>query len=90
MDESVLILGFRSDLLREKMEKDHNLSNARRAAQQVLGYKVTLRCVLLGAWRSDIKVDDQPPPMEEGGMVATAVRDFGAHVVDVEKLPPES
>jgi DNA polymerase-3 subunit gamma/tau len=89
MDESVLILGFRSDLLREKMEKDHNLSNARRAAQQVLGYKVTLRCVLLGAWRSDIKVDDQPPPMEEGGMVATAVRDFGAHVVDVEKLPPE-
>jgi DNA polymerase-3 subunit gamma/tau len=89
MEEGVLIVGFRSDLLREKMEKDHNLTNAKRAAQQVLGYQVTLRCVLLGAWRSEIKIDDQPPPMEEGGMVATAVRDFGAHVVDVEKLPPE-
>jgi DNA polymerase-3 subunit gamma/tau len=89
MDEGVLILGFRSDLLREKMEKDHNLSNVKRAAQQVLGHQVSLRCVLLGAWRSEGKVDDQPPPMEEGGMVATAVRDFGAHVVDVEKLPPD-
>jgi hypothetical protein len=89
MDEGVLILGFRSDLLREKMEKDHNVSNARRAAQQVLGYQISLRCVLLGAWRAESKLDEQPPPMEEGGMVATAVRDFGAHVVDVEKLPPE-
>lgn len=89
MDEGVLILGFRSDLLREKMEKDHNVSNARRAAQQVLGYQISLRCVLLGAWRAESKLDEQPPPMEEGGMVATAVRDFGAHVVDVEKLPPD-
>lgn len=90
MDDGVLILGFRSDLLRDKMEKDHNISNVKRAAQQVLGYQITLRCVLLGAWRSEGKVDDQPPPMEEGGMVATAMRDLGAHVVDVEKLPPES
>jgi len=90
MDEGVLILGFRSDLLRDKMEKDHNISNVKRAAQQVLGYQITLRCVLLGAWRSEDKVDDHPPPMEDGGMVATALRDLGAQVVDVEKLPPES
>lgn len=89
MDEGVLIVGFRSDLLREKMEKDHNLSNAKRAAEQVLGHQISIRCVLLGAWRSEIKMEDQPPPMEDGGMVATAVRDFGAHVVGVEKLPPE-
>jgi hypothetical protein len=90
MDDGVLILGFRSDLLRDKMEKDHNISNVKRAAQQVLGHQITLRCVLLGAWRSENKVDDPPAHMEEGGMVATALRDLGAQVVNVEKLPPES
>jgi DNA polymerase-3 subunit gamma/tau len=89
LENGELILGFRSDLLREKMEKDHNLSNAKRAAAEVLGYQVNFRCVLLGAWRSEPKVDHHLPTMEDGGMVATAVRDFGAHVVDVEKLPPE-
>lgn len=89
LENDELILGFRSDLLREKMEKNHNLSNAKRAAAEVLGYQIKFRCVLMGAWRPEPKVDHHLPTMEDGGMVATAVRDFGAHVVDVEKLPPE-
>lgn len=89
VEEDTLILGFRSDLLRDKMEKDHNIANACRAAGKVLGKTISLRCVLTGALRSEEVEQDQPPPMEEGGMVATAIRDLGAHVVDIEQLPPD-
>jgi DNA polymerase-3 subunit gamma/tau len=89
VEEDTLILGFRSDLLRDKMEKDHNISNACEAAGKVLGKTVTLRCVLTGALRSDGIEQDPSPPMEEGGMVATAIRDLGAQVVDIEQLPPD-
>lgn len=90
LERGALVLGFRSDLLRDKMEKDHNISKACQAAEQVLGKPVTLRCVLVGAWSPREIEQDQPPPMEEGGMVATAIRDFGAQVVDMEQLPPDS
>ncbi len=90
LERGALVLGFRSDLLRDKMEKDHNISKACQAAEQVLGKSITLRCVLVGAWSPREIEQDQPPPMEEGGMVATAIRDFGAQVVDMEQLPPDS
>ncbi|NIM96101.1 MAG: DNA polymerase III subunit gamma/tau [Anaerolineales bacterium] len=86
--DGVLALGFRSDLLREKMEKDRNISKAIQAAEQILGKRVSLRCVLISTWAPDDE-ESSPPPVEEGGMVATAIRDFGAQVVDVEKFPPE-
>jgi DNA polymerase-3 subunit gamma/tau len=89
VEEDTLILGFRSDLLRDKMEKDHNIANACEAAGKVLGKTISLRCVLTGALRPEKVEQDQPPPMEEGGMVATAIRDLGAHVVDIEQLPPD-
>ncbi|MCH7586495.1 MAG: DNA polymerase III subunit gamma/tau [Chloroflexi bacterium] len=90
LEDGVLTLGFRSDLLREKMEKDQNIANAQRALQQVLGHSIQLRCVLLSSMRAAEQRGEDPPDVEEGGMVATAVRDFGAHVVDVEKAPPEN
>jgi DNA polymerase-3 subunit gamma/tau len=89
LENGVLTIGFRSDLLREKMEKDHNIVHAQRAAEQVLGQPIVLRCILLSAWREVEDLDQPTPPMEEGGMVATAVRDFGAQVVEVDNTPPE-
>jgi hypothetical protein len=89
VDEDTLILGFGSDLLRDKMEKDHNIAKACQAAEQVLGKPISLRCVITSKWRSEQAEEDQPPPMEEGGMVATAIRDLGAQVVDIEQLPPD-
>ena len=90
LEEGILTLGFRSDLLREKMEKDQNVANAQQALQQVMGYPIKLRCVLLSSSRPVDQPGETPPDIEEGGMVATAMRDFGAQVVDVEKTPPES
>jgi DNA polymerase-3 subunit gamma/tau len=90
LERGALVLGFRSDLLRDKMEKDHNLAKACQAAEQILGKSVTLRCVLVGAWSPKEIDQNEAPPVEEDGMVATAIRDFGAQVVDIEQLPPDS
>jgi DNA polymerase-3 subunit gamma/tau len=79
VDAGALVLGFQSDLLRDKMEKGHNLKLVTDALGEVLGNPLGVRCVLLVDWGNDTSA---PPPMEEGGMVATAIRDLGAQVVD--------
>jgi hypothetical protein len=89
LETDILVVGFRSDLLREKMEKGHNLSRARQSLEEVLGFPVGIRCVLTELWAPDGADVDKSPVMEDGGMVATAVKDLGAHVVDVKPLPPE-
>jgi DNA polymerase-3 subunit gamma/tau len=82
LEGQVLILGFQSDLLREKMEKGDNVANACKALSQVFGERIEIRCVLQRQWGA-ARAGDDVPPMEEGGMVATAVRDLGAQVVEV-------
>ena len=90
LEGGVLIIGFGSDLLRDKMEKDHNLQIAVSALEEVCGAKLGLRCILSESWKPGDPADNQPPPMEDGGMVSTAIRELGAHVVEVEKWPPEA
>jgi DNA polymerase-3 subunit gamma/tau len=84
----VLVLGFNSDLLRERMERKENLALVRQCFEDVFGAPLTVRCVLGHGWTP---ADEAPPAadgIEDGGMVATAVRDLGAQVVDVKRLPP--
>jgi hypothetical protein len=89
IESGELIIGFGSDLLREKMEKGHNLSIASNALEEVLGLSLGIHCVLTDTWEPTKTSRSPSPPIEDGGMVATAVRDLGAHVVDVKNLPPE-
>jgi hypothetical protein len=89
IESGELIIGFGSDLLREKMEKGHNLSIANKVLEEVLGLSLEIHCVLTDTWEPAKTTTSQSLPIEDGGMVATAVRDLGAHVVDVENLPPE-
>lgn len=86
-ESGALVVGFGSDLLREKMEKGHNMSMVRKALGEVLGLQVAIRCVLRDSWTPGGDRVDQSKSIKDGGMVATAVRDLGAHVVDVENLP---
>jgi DNA polymerase-3 subunit gamma/tau len=83
-----LVLGFRSELRREKIEKKHNQATLAAALKQVFGQELGVRCIMLhdGGGR----VGDPPASLalEEGGMVATALRDLGAQVVTVEPVPP--
>jgi hypothetical protein len=42
--------------------------------------------VLIEEWEA--KSTTAAPPVQEGGMVAMALRDLGGQVVDFEQLPP--
>jgi DNA polymerase-3 subunit gamma/tau len=90
VEAGALVIGFSSDLLREKMEKEHNLRVAIAAIKQVFGDSLVLRCVLTEAWQSGGYEAVAPPPMADQGMVATALRELGAQVVDVERLPRDT
>jgi DNA polymerase-3 subunit gamma/tau len=81
-----LVLGFQSDLLREKMEKGPNAQVIAESLAEVFGRPVGVRCVLIEDWKDPSTA--APPPVQEGGMVAMALRDLGGQVVDYEQLPP--
>ncbi len=87
LQSGVLVLGFASDILREKMEAGDRLDLARQALAEVLGVPLPVRCVLTEKWRPGEAEEEAPPPMEEGGMVATAVRDLGGRVVEHDPTP---
>jgi DNA polymerase-3 subunit gamma/tau len=89
LERGALVIGFSSDLLREKMEKEHNVRVAIAALEQVFGDSFNLRCVLTEAWHSGEEQSQPLPPLADEGMVATALRELGAQVVDVERWPQE-
>lgn len=88
LESGVLVLGFASDLLREKMEKGHSLSLAREALEEVLGNRVEVRSALTSGPEA-ANGDALPEMMQDDGMVATALRDLGGQVVDVKPVLPE-
>jgi hypothetical protein len=72
------------------MEKGHNMSVAKTALQEVLGVALGLRCVLTDSYSDGDATATELPPMEDGGMVSTALRDLGGQVVTVERMPRDS
>jgi DNA polymerase-3 subunit gamma/tau len=88
LETGVLVLGFASDLLREKMEKGHSLSLAREALEEVLGIPIEVRSALTSGQAAALG-DASPETVQDDGMVATALRDLGGQVVDVKPVLPE-
>lgn len=86
MEAGALVLGFESDLLREKMLKPDHLQVIQDALQAVFAVQMTIRCVLRSEWVSVSQGQAAHHPVEDGGIVAEAINRFGAHVVDVEDL----
>ncbi|OGO14002.1 MAG: DNA polymerase III, subunit gamma and tau [Chloroflexi bacterium RBG_13_68_17] len=89
MEAGALVLGFNSDLLRERMERKENLALVRQCFEDVFGAPLNVRCVLSRGWTPNGDPPQAAESIEDGGMVATAVRDLGAQVVDVKPLSPE-
>ncbi len=89
LDGGVLVLGFASDLLREKMEKGHSLARAQEALEEVFGQRLQIRPALASTAAIPEASEPAAGLMQENGMVATALRDLGGHVVDVRPVPPE-
>ncbi len=85
LEDGKLVLGFASDLLREKMEKGDNRAVALDALEAALGRPVGMKCVLTSRWQGG-RAPADTVPVEEGGMVATALRDLGAHVAEVRTV----
>jgi DNA polymerase-3 subunit gamma/tau len=72
-----LILGFNGEFAKSKMEQGDNLETLKQAMQQIIGESMPVRCVL-SAGKSI------PADVENDGMVATALRDLGGEIVDIQ------
>jgi DNA polymerase-3 subunit gamma/tau len=88
-EDGAFIIGFSSDLLREKMEKERNITVAQDAFEEIYGRHLRVRCVLSKSWQGSDTSVDSLPPMDEEGMVATAIRELGGEVVDVDQWSPD-
>jgi hypothetical protein len=72
-----LILGFNGEFAKSKMEQGDNLEILKQAMQQVMGESMPVRCVLSAA-------KSVPADLDNDGMVATALRDLGGEIVDIQ------
>jgi DNA polymerase-3 subunit gamma/tau len=79
MDGNLLILGFSSDLLKNQMSQRENTTIIQNIISQVLGTEVSIRCVTSTAKNTQI-----PSDVDEDGIVASALRDLGGEIVDIQ------
>jgi hypothetical protein len=75
-----LFLGFASDVLKEKMEKQENIALIDAAVEKALGQPLKITCFV-----SSAKGDQLPAGVDSSGMVAAALR-LGAEIVDQNDL----
>ncbi len=76
--DGVLYFGF-SEVLKAKMEKPENLDIVTQVLKQVFGFDVPVRII-----PSSGRQGTPPPDVDSDGMVATALRDLGGEIVDVQ------
>ncbi len=76
---NVLYLAFASEIVMKKMAKKENLDTAERVFSQYLGETIRVQCTVSSAQRNSL-----PPEVDSNGMVATAVRDLGGEIVDIQ------
>lgn len=79
ISSNALTLGFASDVLKNQMSKKENADVVQKAVEQIIGKKVTIRCILTTAQRTTL-----PVGVDHNGMVAAAVRDLGGEIVTVQ------
>jgi DNA polymerase III subunit gamma/tau len=77
--DGILFLGFSSDFLKVKMEKPEHMDLTREVLARVLQMEVPVRCMVAASRRGA-----PPPDIDSDGMVATALRDLGGEIVDVQ------
>ena len=77
MRGETVLLGFSSEVLKEKMEKPENLDVTQRVLSQVFQRPLNVKSFVDTARRGAV-----PPGVEDDGMVGTALRDLGGELVD--------
>lgn len=72
-----LVLGFNGEFAKSKMEQGDNLEILCRVLEQVLGEVMPVRCIMsMGG--------GLPDDIDQDGMVASALRDLGGEIVDIQ------
>jgi DNA polymerase III subunit gamma/tau len=79
MKGNTLTLGFASDILKNQITKKEHLVIVQQVLSEVLNKNVTIRCIISTAQRTAI-----PDEVDSEGMVASALRDLGGEIVDVQ------
>jgi DNA polymerase-3 subunit gamma/tau len=79
LENGILTLGFPSSILKEKMEKHEGLPVAQEVLKNIFKEEIAIRCIVLTG-----KQTTPPPGVDNEGMVASALRDLGGEIVDIQ------
>jgi hypothetical protein len=74
-----LTLGLASDVLKSQIEKNNHIAIIQDVLKQVVGTEILVRCVIVTG-----KQSTPPPDVDSDGMVASALRDLGGEIVDIQ------
>lgn len=77
MKGNALVLGFNGEFAKSKMESGENLEIFQQVLEEILGRKITAICIVA-------KGGEMPAEIDQEGMVATALRDLGGEIVDIQ------
>ncbi|MGA9398573.1 MAG: DNA polymerase III subunit gamma/tau [Anaerolineaceae bacterium] len=77
--DNALVLGFATEILKNKMETQENIAIAEQALLEVLGQKIAITCSLANAKSNNLP---RTTEVDSDGIVGTALRDLGGEVVD--------
>jgi len=79
VQDDILILNFASELLKSKMEKEESIEVVQAVLRDIFQREMTVKCYVDAAKR-----DTLPLGVEDDGMVASALRDLGGEIVDIQ------
>jgi len=76
---NTLTLGFSTEVLKMRLEDPANIELLEKVLNQVMGSEIYVRVVLTSASKSA-----PPSEVDNDGMVASALRDLGGEIVDIQ------
>jgi hypothetical protein len=76
---NMLTLGMSGDVLKTRLEDSANIDLLQKILKQVMGKDIYVNVVLTSASKST-----PPAEVDHDGMVASAVRDLGGEIVDIQ------
>ena len=82
LQENIIVLGFSSEILKNMMEKEGNLTLTADIFEEVCGQPMGVRCIVTSHQTSAIPKDIE---IDKDGMVSTATRDLGGKINSAEQ-----
>ncbi len=80
--DGVLVLGFATEIIKSKMEKPEHLEHVTEVLEKILGVDVGVQCVVSSTVQGGRH--NNLGGLEADGMVASAIRDLGGEIVDIQ------